>query len=166
MNIECVPIDSVSPDPANARRHGPRNLEAIKASLRRFGQQKPVVVNDKGMVIAGNGALAAARELGWKTINVVRTKLQGVEAVAYGIADNRTAELAEWDEAVLAQTLEALRQEEGFDLQATGFSEEDINKLLAEETAEPPEDFAEFDETIETNYQCPKCGYQWSGKPC
>ncbi len=45
MTIETGPIDSVSPDPANARKHGQRNLDAIVGSLRRFGQQKPIVVD-------------------------------------------------------------------------------------------------------------------------
>ena len=68
MNIEQLAIASLSPDPANARRHPERNLEQIKASLRRFGQQKPIVVDAANVVRAGNGTLAAAKSLGWTTI--------------------------------------------------------------------------------------------------
>src|SRR5690554_4033428 len=94
MAIERSPIGDLTADPANVRKHSTRNLEAIKASLKRFGQQKPIVVDGNGVVIAGNGTLEAARSLGWTHIEIVRTELTGSEAVAFAIADNRTAELA------------------------------------------------------------------------
>jgi ParB-like chromosome segregation protein Spo0J len=101
MKIETVPIDSLKPDPKNPRLHGPRNVEAIKASLQRFGQQKPIVVDAAGVIRAGNGTWSAGKALGWKTIEIVRTALAGDEAVAYGVADNKAPELAEWDPDVL-----------------------------------------------------------------
>ncbi len=105
MNVVHLPIADLSPDPANARRHGERNLAQITASLRRFGQQKPVVVDANNVVRAGNGTLAAARALGWTTIAAVRSELAGADLSAYAIADNRSAELAEWDAEMLAATL-------------------------------------------------------------
>lgn len=56
-------------DPANARKHSDKNLAAIKASLTRFGQQKPIVIDSSGVVRAGNGTLAAAKALGWAEID-------------------------------------------------------------------------------------------------
>src|SRR5947209_20180479 len=97
MTIESLPIASLHADPANTRRHSVRNLDAIMSSLVRFGQQKPIVVDGNNLVRAGNGTLSAARALGWTHVDVVRTALIGVEATAFAIADNRTAELAEWD---------------------------------------------------------------------
>src|SRR5260370_37717105 len=105
MTIESVSIDAIHPHPPNARRHPQRNLDAIASSLSRFGQQKPIVVDAKGVVRAGNGTLAAAKALGWTHINIVRSELIGVEATAFAIADNRTAELAEWDAELLAAAL-------------------------------------------------------------
>jgi hypothetical protein len=102
MKTETVPIDSISQDPANARKHDERNLTAIRDSLRAFGQQKPIVVDQREIVIAGNGTLEAAKRLGWTEIAIVRTKLDNTQATAFGIADNRTAELAEWDDEILA----------------------------------------------------------------
>ena len=96
MKLTTTKITELSLDPSNVRKHGRKNLDAIKASLRKFGQQKPIVVDAKGIVIAGNGTLTAAQELGWEEIEIVRTQLEGVEAAAFSIADNRTAELAEW----------------------------------------------------------------------
>ncbi len=105
MNLEHLPLSALSADPANARRHNARNLDAIVASLRRFGQQKPIVVDAKNVVRAGNGTLAAAAALGWATVAVVRSDLAGADLAAYAVADNRSAELAEWDAEVLAATL-------------------------------------------------------------
>jgi DNA modification methylase len=145
VKIKQVPVDSLSGDPANARKHPERNLETIVASLRRFGQQKPIVVDRNGIVRAGNGTLEAARRLGWDTVAVVETDLNGVEATAYAIADNRTAELAEWDDDVLAATLNSLALEDGL-LDAAGFDEDELEKLLdamgGDEPAEVVEDEA------------------------
>ena len=129
MQIEFVPIDSIHADPANAMTHPERNLATIKASLARFGQQKPIVVDKAGIVRAGNGTLEAARQLGWDRIGIVRTALKGPEATAYAIADNRSAQLAEWDETALAEQLRAL-QSEDFDLRAVGYDEGEIDRLL------------------------------------
>jgi ParB-like chromosome segregation protein Spo0J len=142
MKIETVSIDSISPDPANVRRHGEKNLEAIKSSLRRFGQQKPIVVDARHVVRAGNGTLAAARELGWKEINIVHTDLEGSEATAFSIADNRTAELAEWDDQLLRDELIALRDDD-VDLAAIGFDRADMAKF---EEDQPRQDLQLGDE--------------------
>ena len=129
LAIEQVPIDSVHLDPANVRKHPERNLAAIKASLARFGQQKPIVIDGDGIVRAGNGTLEAARALGWSTIAAVRTTLTGSEATAYAIADNRTAELAEWDETGLAEQLRALQSEE-IDLSDVGYTDDELDGLI------------------------------------
>ena len=112
MQIKKIAIEKLSNDPANARKHNDRNIEAIVGSLRRFGQQKPIVVDVSGVVRAGNGTLEAARRLGWKDIDCVETQLKGSDAIAYAIADNRTAELADWDDDVLAAQLNGLLADE------------------------------------------------------
>ena len=145
MKLETVGIETLSPDPANVRKHGQRNMDAIKASLRRFGQQKPIVVDAKGIVLAGNGTLAAARELGWREIQIVRTELTGSQATAFGIADNRSAELAEWDEK-LADVLASLKAED-FPLEEIGFDLDELEalkpELKSDADAEPQIDKAE-----------------------
>lgn len=146
LEVERVEISSLVKDPANVRRHSEKNLEAIKGSLARFGQQKPIVVGADGVVIAGNGTLAAAQSLGWSMIDIVRSHLTGSEATAYAIADNRTAELAEWDEGSLAQQLAALSIEDEELAAATGFDQRDIEKMGGgveieeDEVPEPPAD--------------------------
>jgi len=131
MKTELVKIETLVFDPANARKHDEKNLGAIRSSLQRFGQQKPIVVDASGVVRAGNGTLAAAKALGWKEIAIVRSPLSGSEATAYAIADNRSSELAEWDDDVLSQTLAALQIEDEDLALATGFDAKEIDALLA-----------------------------------
>ena len=102
-----VPIHTLHPDPRNARRHDARNLAAIKASLRKFGQRLPIVVQREGMIVrAGNGRLQCAKDLGWTEIAAVIVDETDVDAVAFAIADNRTAELATWDPAQIRALLQ------------------------------------------------------------
>lgn len=131
MRIEKISIAELSQDPANARKHNEKNIASIVASLRRFGQQKPIVIDLSNVVRAGNGTLEAARQLGWDLIDAVKTDLKGIEATAYAIADNRTAELAEWDDGILAATLEGLQLEDMLD--CTGFSDDDLFDLMPDE---------------------------------
>ena len=136
LKVETVTLASLELDPRNARRHPERNLESIKSSLTRFGQQKPIVVDADGVIVAGNGTYAAAKALGWKSIDVVRTKLRGAEARAFAIADNRTGELAEWDAAELKAQLDEL-EAGGFDVAADlAFTDAEVDALLKEVASE------------------------------
>jgi DNA modification methylase len=136
MQLTTTKIAELSLDPSNVRKHSRRNLDAIKASLRKFGQQKPIVVDAKGIVLAGNGTLTAAQELGWTEIQIVRTELAGVEATAFAIADNRTAELAEWEEDKLSQVLQSLKVEDADLLAATGYDAAEVDKMSKAEVSE------------------------------
>lgn len=144
MKTETVAIESVSPDPANARKHGEKNLASIRDSLRAFGQQKPIVVDSRGIVIAGNGTLECAKSLGWKEISIVRTDLDPSQATAFGIADNRTSELAEWDDEVLRSLLDTMDDQM---LDVLAFDQKEIDALLPPVTVEIEED--EISETVE-----------------
>jgi len=128
-----MPLADLNLDGANARTHSGKNLDAIKSSLTRFGQRLPVVVQREGMVVrAGNGRVEAARALGWTEIAAVVVDETNVEATAFAIADNRTSELAEWDDATLAATLKAL-EVDGVGLDELGFSDDDLEALVGDE---------------------------------
>lgn len=130
LAISRVPIESLHLDPANARSHPDRNLESIVASLQRFDQVEPLVVQKSSRrVIGGNGRLVAMQKIGWKECDIVELDVSDIEATALGIALNRTAELAEWDEPALAQILKLLRDEGA--LTGVGFDVPDIDELLA-----------------------------------
>ncbi len=137
MKVEKVKCDTLKFDPANARQHSDRNLETIQKSLTEFGQRKPIVVW-KDTVIAGNGTLRAALALGWTDIEITRVPddWSKDQITAYAVADNRTSDLASWDEEVL---LDILADLDGYDLlAASGFTDEEIDDLRAfVEEAEP-----------------------------
>jgi DNA modification methylase len=135
LSVRRVSLASIHEDPANARLHGERNLDAIVASLQRFGQAEPLVVNSRsGRLVAGHGRLAAMRKLGWTEADVVEVDLAEIDATALGIALNRTAELAEWDDQALGRLLEQLRAEDSLD--GVGFDLGEIDEILAQLQAE------------------------------
>jgi ParB-like chromosome segregation protein Spo0J len=161
MKIERINVAELSLDPSNVRKHDRKNLDAIKASLRKFGQQKPIVIDAKGIVLAGNGTLTAAKELGWTEIEITRTKLHGAEATAFAIADNRTAELAQWDQEALQKVLESLKVEDTELALATGFELKEFEKTITE-TIVPESQAQEIDvETFQMECKCPKCGFEF-----
>jgi len=153
MKVESVAIDVPQFDPSNARKHDHKNLDAIKGSLTKFGQQKPIVIDQKNIVLAGNGTLAAARALGWKSIWVVRTDLDSFHRTAYAIADNRSSELASWDDGVLTKTLLALRDED-FELGSIGFDDLDMKKLLGELDDSPKDEGESYKSMFEVVIEC------------
>jgi site-specific DNA-methyltransferase (adenine-specific) len=128
----AVPVERLKEDPANARKHSDRNIAAIMASLEEFGQQKPIVALKTGTVIAGNGTLQAALNLGWDKLAVAYFDSKGLaKAKAYAIADNRTGELATWDLDILSESLKDLRIEiPDFDFSTIGFNEAQILKII------------------------------------
>lgn len=159
MKLESITLNKLTLDPNNARKHSERNIEVIVNSLKEFGQRKPIVIDKNNIVIAGNGTLEAARILNWKEIYVVRAPEDWNEqqVIAYALADNKTAELAEWDMSILAEQLTEIG--DYFDIQTFGFNP------LTQETETAPDDFKDFSEELKTAYQCPKCSYEWNGAP-
>jgi DNA modification methylase len=132
----AVPIESLNLDPANARLHDQRNVDAVKGSLARFGQRQPLVVQRQGMIVrAGNARLVAAKALGWTHVAALIVDEGNVEATAYAIADNRTAELAEWDDQALARLIAEIDDPELREV--TGFTDEELEEIV--NGSEPPE---------------------------
>ena len=158
--FDRVDIASLKADDRNARRHSERNIGAVVESLRRFGQQKPVVVDRDGRVLAGNATLAAAKILGWERLDIARTSLSGDEATAYAIADNRTAELAEWDDEVLMGQLASIAKVDTALLESTGFDEADLAAFAAKDEEAISDEFPSAEKDAE--HRCPSCGYTWN----
>lgn len=131
-----IEISSLSLDPDNARLHPERNMEAIKQSLQMYGQVKPVVVRaDKRIVVAGNGTMEAAIQLGWTRIAASIVEMDDITAAGYGLADNRCAELAKWDFEVVAR-LDKLLLEAGH--ASIGWSLDELEVLRAADWTPPP----------------------------
>lgn len=118
------PVESLVLLPDNPR-HG--DIGALVESLARFGQQKPIVINEDGLILAGNHTYQAAVELGWETVWVTQSELEGREQTGFALADNRLSDLATYDHDVLLGQLKTLD-----DLAGTGYNEDDMDELLAQ----------------------------------
>lgn len=132
-----TPLAGLKLDERNARLHEARSIESIKTSLTEFGQQKPIVILADGTIIAGNGTYTAALALGWSKLAAVRFTDEK-KARAYAVADNRTAELSEWDPAVLAATLAEMAEAGAGQVSTVGFTDAEAAKILAAAAELPP----------------------------
>jgi len=123
----AVPLSTVELHPRNPRLG---DVEAVAASLRRFGQQKPIVVQrSTGYVVAGNHIVRAAQSLGWTEIAANVIELDDATATAYMLADNRTSDLGGYDDALLAAILAETAAADN--LAATGYNADDVAALVA-----------------------------------
>lgn len=165
MKVEEIEINKVIPY-ANNPRHNDQAVSAIAASIKEFGFRQPIVTDEALVVLVGHTRLKAAQSLGLSVVPVhIAEGLTEAQKKAYRIADNRLNDLADWDKEQLAIEFDALRLD-GFDLELTGFSSEELSDVLEEagtkmiEGAKEygAEDFSEFEHT------CPKCGFEFNGK--
>jgi ParB-like chromosome segregation protein Spo0J len=128
LDVTTEPVDKIALLTGNPRRG---DLDAVKESLKTFGQQKPIVVSRvTGEVIAGNHTLLAARALGWDTIAVAWSDLTPDAAKAFAIADNRTHDLGAYDDELLAALLGQI--DDAALLAATGYDDTDLARLLGD----------------------------------
>ena len=176
MKIIKVAIKDISLDPGNVNRHPKESVSAIAASLKQFGQQKPIVLRRIGKsleCVAGEGRIRAADSLGWKHISAVVTDLGGESLQAFKIADNQLARLSLWDDAKLAELLRGLPT----DLRSVlGFTDRQIEHIVAIQKHVEPTWHAQLREiriegvsqeqkdklTAEITTRLSKSGYQYS----
>lgn len=131
--IEHWPLDRLKPYARNARTHSQQQVEKIAASIAEFGFTNPILVDSSDGIIAGHGRLMGAQLLGMESVPVVVLDyLTDAQRRAYILADNRLALDAGWDEEILAAELAEL-QVDGFDLELTGFSDDELSDLLADD---------------------------------
>ena len=161
MNIINTPIDDLKPYAHNPKTHPAEQIEKIARSIEEFGFLVPILINADNSIIAGHGRLMAAHKLGLIEIPTICVDhLTEAQIRAYRIADNRLTESA-WDMELLESEIATL-QDMDFDINLTGFDDIELGELFPEvSTEEPPEEFPEFDENMETENECPKCGYKW-----
>lgn len=175
--MEVKRLEDLRQDPKNANKGSQRGIYMLETSLERYGAGRSILVDKNDVIIAGNKTADAAASLGLEEIQVVEsdgTKLIVVKrtdldlstdhaAKELAIVDNRAAEVGlAWEPTVLAELADTV------DLSAF-FFEDELGRILEAagndllKATDPPDDFKEYDEEIETEHQCPKCGYAWSG---
>jgi ParB-like chromosome segregation protein Spo0J len=139
LAIQYVSPDGLRPYPGNARTHSRKQLKLIENSIKRFGFINPVLVTDDFEVVAGHGRLQAAKSLGMQLVPVVAlSSLSEAEKKALRIADNRIAELSNWDRDILAIEYQALDDLQFDDIEVTGFSLGEIDTILDEASEKRP----------------------------
>ena len=157
------------------------DVAMIIKSIAQFGYNRSVSLWRDNVVIAGNHTVKALQQMeneGYdppQNVTVIANQwiievtdashLSDKEAEAYAIADNRASDIATNDESQLASLLQQLQNEDEQLFQATGWNSDDLQELLRGLVIEPPNDFQEYGDDIDIDYCCPKCGYEWSGKP-
>lgn len=150
LNVEFRKVEALIPYARNPRTHSDEQVAKIAASIVEYGWTNPVLVDGDNGIIAGHGRLAAARKLGLLEVPVIElAHLSPTQKRAYVISDNRLALDAGWDDAMLALELAEL-SEAGYDLALTGFEDDELAALLADDVttgeAESPQDEAESDD--------------------
>ena len=152
-------LSALLPWEKNPRALTNKQAEDITDSLRKFGIADPVIVNTDDMIIGGHQRsrmLKMMLEFGENAVVDVRVPsrtLSEEEVAELNVRLNKNT--GEWDFDVLANEFDLS------DLISWGFEEWEFGI----DTKDAPEDFDEVDESLETEYCCPKCGYEWSGKP-
>lgn len=161
-------IGDLRPDPRNARKHTPRNVGMIERAIGEIGAARSIVIDEDGVVLAGNATVEGAAAAGLTKLHVVdadgetvvavrRTGLSNAQKAKLALYDNRAAELAEWDTDVLAGLTDELPSiTEGL------FGEDELADILSRGAESTPSDsdVTEADGRVE----CPNCGYAWSGR--
>ena len=158
LKIEYMNIDKLIPYINNPRLNDGA-VDKVASSIKNFGFKNPIIIDKDNEIIAGHTRLKAARKLGLEEVAVIKVDdLTETQIKAFRIADNKTAEFAEWDFGLLEIELEGLDGEfTGFDLDAI---DEDIEGL---DLDDDPAD--QSDDGDKQTCFCPKCGFEFEVKP-
>jgi ParB-like nuclease domain len=158
--VERRPLASLLPYARNARTHSDEQITQLANSIREWGWTVPVLVDEEDVLIAGHGRVMAAQRLGLVDApTIVARGWSDAQKRAYRIADNKLSLNAGWDSELLRLELSEL---EGHDVSLIGFSDAELKRLM--DAGEAPVEFTTYDETIETQHECPRCKFRWSGK--
>lgn len=139
LKITYVAPETLKVSKSNARTHSKKQVALLAKSIKEFGWTNPILTDGKNGVIAGAGRLEAAKQLGEKKVpTIALADLTPAQRRAYMLADNKLALHAGWDDEILGEELSAL-VDMGFDMELTGFDEDELEALMAGEDDEPKE---------------------------
>tara|TARA_A100001035_G_scaffold279128_1_gene279688 strand:+ start:2519 stop:3001 length:483 start_codon:yes stop_codon:yes gene_type:complete len=155
MNIKEIEIDKIIPYHNNPRKN--LNVDKVASSISEFGFQQPIVVDKNFIVIVGHTRLQASKKLGLKKVPVFIADLSENKAKAYRIADNRLNEDSSWDYDFLNVEMNVL-SEGNFDLSKLGFTDEEIETILANQSDFEPSDLDDQSDIDDPAEICEACG--------
>ena len=162
---ELIEANELISNPRNPNKHSSEQIELLAKIMAQQGWRNPVVVsNESGFIVSGHGRVQAALIMEDSRVPV---SFQSFESPAmenaHLLSDNRLSELSEIDNTALKDLLSQMDTGE-LDMDLTGYDKLALENLMTQFHVEPPEEFQSFDETIKTDYKCPKCGFTWSGE--
>jgi DNA modification methylase len=142
LTVEWRDVKRICPNSRNPRKHSAKHLAQIGASMREFGVLVPILIGPDGKIIAGNGRYLAAVDSGFVTVPViVVSHLSDAQRRAFILAENRLAELGEWDESILKIELQELEGADlDFDIDVTGFDSLDRDEIILGDAPTNPDD--------------------------
>lgn len=155
--LVLLPIDKLSPNPKNRNKHSKEQIDRLCDIIKYQGFRQPIIVSNRtGFIAAGHGRLLAAQKLGMTQVPVLYQDFESEEQeYAFHVSDNSIASWAELDLAGINADIGDLGPD--FDLELLGIK--DFTVDVADKEVEINE--KELDENIETNQECPSCGYKW-----
>lgn len=170
---ETIHIKDLTPDPHNAREHTARNVGLIVNALHEVGAARSIVIDENGVIMAGNATVEAAAEAGLYKVRVVesagdeiiavrRRNLSPEQKTRLALYDNRAGELSKWNEESLRALAERGQTRDLWSVEELTVM---LEGLSAPDPVEPPDAFAAVDDTLATSFCCPRCHYEWSGSP-
>lgn len=163
QQIEYISTEELIPYARNSRTHSDEQVAQISASIKEFGFTNPVLIDDEGVIIAGHGRTMAAQRLKMKEVPCLRLGyLTEAQKKAYVIADNKLALNAGWDDEMLSLELGELKELD-FDLDKTGFNDNEISALLGDINFDPgtEDDQGKLDQLDPKIIKCPHCHKQF-----
>lgn len=171
--LTMVPINDLIPYALNAKKHGVKQINQIRASLREFGFVTPVLIDFDNNIIAGHGRVEAARAEGMSEVPcVLVTNLTEAQRKAYILADNRLNETSVWDKDLLKIELNGLAALD-FDVGIVGFDAECLKEIEVNACtrAAPGQSEAKDSDAASSSeldppetpytYRCPECGFEF-----
>lgn len=161
MKIEKININEIIEYSGNAKEHPEWQIEQIKNSIREFGFNDPIAIDEKGIIIEGHGRYLALKELGYAEVEVIRLKhLTEEQKTAYAIAHNKLTMNTEFDIEKLQYELNKLEVND-FDLSVLGFEQPELDEILQEEMEELEIEEEDTDDTEvkRTKLICPCCNH-------
>lgn len=164
QELEYWPLDKFIEYARNPRKND-HAVDKIAAAIHEFGFRVPMLAKSDGLVVDGHLRLKAARKLGLESVPVMLADdMSDVQIKAFRISVNKMAELADWDDELLALELTELG-DLGFDLDLTGFSLDEIEALVPEIIPAPKSSAKEIDpDDYKMGCKCPKCGFEFDDK--
>lgn len=151
--IEQVPVDVLIPYVNNSRTHSEEQVLQIASSIKEFGFNNPILLDEGYGVIAGHGRLMAAKLLGLESVPCLHLgHLSEAKKKAYILADNRIALNSAWDVELLKLELEELVDD--YDFKVLGFNKEELDTLFGDFQPEPIEEIDEVNESVNFIIKC------------